>query len=115
MRTVSGAGHDSAPMQSSLLDDDDLPDAAAVAAAVAHRGTPGQFDELRAALSRGAPLPSGDVSALWRAFFSSLGPDGWADLRSRQLRVQQRVREDGAIHHGIDCQTGAGFFDERSH
>jgi uncharacterized circularly permuted ATP-grasp superfamily protein/uncharacterized alpha-E superfamily protein len=99
MRMPAGAGHDSAPMQSSLLDDDDLPDAAAVAAAVAHRGTPGQFDELRAALSRGAPLPSGDVSALWRAFFSSLGPDGWADLRSRQLRVQQRVREDGATYN----------------
>ena len=86
-------------MQSSLLEDDDLPDAAAVAAAVAHRGTPGQFDELRAALSPGAPAPAGDVSALWCQFFRSLGHEGWADLRSRQLRVQQRVREDGATYN----------------
>ena len=86
-------------MQSSLLADDDLPDAAAVAAAVAHRGTPGQFDELRSALSPGAPAPAGEVSALWRQFFGSLGHDGWADLRSRHLRVQQRVREDGATYN----------------
>lgn len=99
MPVPSDAGHDSPPMQSSLLEDDDLPDAAAVAAAVAHRGTPGQFDELRSALSPGAPAPSGDVSALWRQFFASLGPEGWADLRSRQLRVQQRVREDGATYN----------------
>ena len=86
-------------MQSSLLADDDLPDAAAVAAAVAHRGTPGQFDELRAMLSPGAPAPAGGLSPLWRQFFCSLGHDGWADLRARQLRVQQRVREDGATYN----------------
>jgi uncharacterized circularly permuted ATP-grasp superfamily protein/uncharacterized alpha-E superfamily protein len=99
MPAPSDAGHDSPPMQSSLLEDDDLPDAAAVAAAVAHRGTPGQYDELRAALSPGMPAPSGEVSALWHQFFASLGPDGWADLRARQLRVQQRVREDGATYN----------------
>jgi uncharacterized circularly permuted ATP-grasp superfamily protein/uncharacterized alpha-E superfamily protein len=88
-----------APMQSSLLADDDLPDATAVAAAVAHRGTPGQFDELRAALSAGAPAPSAEPSRLWQQFFGGLGHAGWADLRARQLRVQQRVREDGATYN----------------
>lgn len=93
------AGHD-AVMQSSLLSDDDLTDAAAVAAAVAHRGAPGQFDELRAALTGTADKSSQpDLAPPWRDFFRSLGHDGWADLRARQLRVQQRVREDGATYN----------------
>ncbi|NRF70021.1 circularly permuted type 2 ATP-grasp protein [Aquincola sp. S2] len=87
-------------MQSSLLadDDDDVPDAATVAAAVARRGTAGQFDELRAELTS-AGQPPAPLAPLWREFFTSLGPDGWADLRARQLRVQQRVREDGATYN----------------
>jgi uncharacterized circularly permuted ATP-grasp superfamily protein len=84
-------------MQSSLLIDDDLDDAAALAAAVAHRGTLGQFDELRARLTEsGPPAP---LSAPWQQFFETLGSEGWADLRARQLRVQQRVREDGATYN----------------
>ncbi|HSW03178.1 circularly permuted type 2 ATP-grasp protein [Aquabacterium sp.] len=84
-------------MQSSLLAEDDGPDAAALAAAVAHRGTVNQYDELRAGLTRpGAPA---ELAPLWRQFFDSLGAEGWADLRARQLRVQQRVREDGATYN----------------
>jgi len=84
-------------MQSSLLVDDDGMDAAALAAAVSHRGSPGQFDELRGALA--GPEAADVLSPLWRAFFEVLGPGGWADLRARQLRVQQRVREDGATYN----------------
>ncbi|WP_395701492.1 circularly permuted type 2 ATP-grasp protein [Aquabacterium sp.] len=84
-------------MQSSLLGDDDLPDAAALAAAVAHRGTPGQFDELRGALTAGGAAAA--LAPLWQRFFDTLGADGWGDLRARQLRVQQRVREDGATYN----------------
>ncbi len=96
MREPPRAGHD-AGMQSSLLGDDDLPDAAALAAAVAHRGTPGQFDELRGALTAGGAAAA--LAPLWQRFFDTLGADGWGDLRARQLRVQQRVREDGATYN----------------
>lgn len=85
-------------MQSSLLADDDLPDAATVAAAVARRGTAGRFDELRGELTV-AGHPPAELAPPWRDFFRTLGAEGWADLRARQLRVQQRVREDGATYN----------------
>ncbi|OGB00789.1 MAG: hypothetical protein A3E25_11835 [Burkholderiales bacterium RIFCSPHIGHO2_12_FULL_69_20] len=90
-------------MQSSLLADDDLPDAAALVAAVTRRGTPGHFDEWRAGTTpaptstppAAAPLPAPH----WRQFFNTLGTGGWADLAARALRVQHRVREDGATYN----------------
>ncbi|MBI5257257.1 MAG: circularly permuted type 2 ATP-grasp protein [Burkholderiales bacterium] len=96
MQQPPGPRHDRG-MQSSLLIDAAAAGAAALAAAVAHRGTAGQFDELRAQLS--GPGVVDDLAPHWRQFFDRLGPDGWADLRARRLRVQQRVREDGATYN----------------
>jgi uncharacterized circularly permuted ATP-grasp superfamily protein/uncharacterized alpha-E superfamily protein len=95
-------------MQSSLLADDDLPDAAALAGSAARRATPGHFDELRgtpsinAGTSTGAGAGAGAalvLAAPWQTFFDSLGLDGWRDLPARQVRVRQRVREDGATYN----------------
>ena len=108
MRQPPGKGHDRGMQSSLLVDeaDDDGVDAAALAAAVAHRGAAGQYDELRATLTAGGPAQSQpdrqgapELAPLWRQFFETLGPDGWADLRARQQRVQQRVREDGATYN----------------
>ena len=73
------AGHDGG-MQSSLLADDDLPDAASLVAAVAQRATPGHFDEWCASVS-GTSSAAGHLPAPhWRQFFNTLGTEGWADL-----------------------------------
>ncbi len=109
-------------MQSSLLADDDLPDAASLVASVTHRATPGHFDEWRAAaaaepLAAAGPqapaaattptTPSTQAPAPhWRQFFNTLGTAGWADLAARSQRVQHRVRDDGATYNvyaeGVD-------------
>ena len=61
-------GHD-AGMQSSLLADDDLPDAASLVATVAQHATPGHFDEWCASMS-GTALSAGHLPAPhWRQFF----------------------------------------------
>ena len=91
-------GHD-AGMQSSLLADDDLPDAAHLVAAVTRRGTPGHFDEWRGAASGTAASAGRQPARHWQRFFNTLGSDGWADLAARALRVQHRVREDGATYN----------------
>jgi uncharacterized circularly permuted ATP-grasp superfamily protein/uncharacterized alpha-E superfamily protein len=91
-------GHD-AGMQSSLLADDDLPEAASLVAAVTRRGTPGHFDEWRAAASGTAASAGRQPAAHWQRFFNTLGAEGWADLAARALRVQHRVREDGATYN----------------
>ena len=83
-------------MQSSLLADDDLPEPARLVAAVKRRGTTGHYDEWTAAAAGSAadaPAPH------WRAFFNTLGNEGWADLATRAQRVQHRVREDGATYN----------------
>jgi len=85
-------------MQSSFLADDDVPDAAALAASAALRGTPGYFDEWRG-LPAGAAAGSGLPAPHWQQFFSTLGTGGWADLPARALQVQHRVREDGATYN----------------
>lgn len=86
-------------MQSSLLADDDLPEAASLVASVTRRGTPGHFDEWRAAASGTAASAGRHPAAHWQRFFNTLGTDGWADLAARSLRVQHRVREDGATYN----------------
>ncbi|MDO9285322.1 MAG: circularly permuted type 2 ATP-grasp protein, partial [Aquabacterium sp.] len=88
-------------MQSSLLADDDLPDAAALVASVTRRGTPGHFDEWRAGAtpSLASPSPTPLPAPHWRQFFNTLGTAGWGDLAARALRVQHRVREDGATYN----------------
>ena len=86
-------------MQSSLLADDDGPDAASLAASAARRATPGHFDEWRAAASGTAAASGAGVAPPWRQFFNTLGTDGWADLPARAARVQHRVREDGATYN----------------
>ena len=91
-------GHD-AGMQSSLLADDDLPDAAHLVAAVTRRGTPGHFDEWLAAASGTAASAGRQPAPHWQRFFNTLGTDGWADLAARALRVQRLVREDGATYN----------------
>jgi len=90
--------HD-AGMQSSLLADDDLPEAASLVAAVTRPGTPGHFDEWRAAASGTAAAAGRHPAPHWQRFFNTLGTDGWADLAARALRVQDRVREDGATYN----------------
>ena len=87
-------------MQSSLLADDDLPDAASLAAAAAQRASPGHFDEWRALPASQAAAAGGQEPAPhWQQFFNVLGPKGWAELGARAARVQQRVREDGATYN----------------
>ncbi len=88
-------------MQSSLLADDELPDAASLAASAAQRASPGHFDEWRAmTASQAAAAISGNQPAPhWQQFFNTLGPKGWAELGARAARVQQRVREDGATYN----------------
>ena len=84
-------------MQSSLLADDDLPDAASLVAARAPRADPGVYDEWRgssvAAAGTATPAPH------WHQFFSSLGNDGWADLSARARQVGRRVQDDGASYN----------------
>ena len=91
-------GHD-AGMQSSLLADDDLPDAASLVASAAHRATPGHFDEWRSLTASAGPAAGPAPAAHWRQFFSTLGTEGWADLAAKSARVQQRLREDGATYN----------------
>ena len=88
-------------MQSSLLTDDDLPDAAHLAAAAAQRASPGHFDEWRALTASQALAAAGSnaPAAHWQQFFNTLGPQGWTELGARAARVQQRVREDGATYN----------------
>ena len=86
-------------MQSSLLANDDLPEAAQLVAAVTRRGTPGHFDEWRGAASGTAASAGRHPAAHWQRFFNTLATDGWADLAARALRVQHRVREDGATYN----------------
>ena len=111
MRKLPPAGHDPG-MQSSLLPDDDMPGAAALVAALTHRGTPGHFDEWRgletaavgAEAAATVPPPSPPVPH-WAQFFTGLGTDGWLDLPARLARVQQHVREDGATYN-VYAQQG---------
>ena len=98
MPEPSRPGHD-AGMQSSLLANDDLPEAAQLVAAVTRRGTSGHFDEWRGAASGTAASAGRHPAAHWQRFFNTLGTDGWADLAARALRVQHRVREDGATYN----------------
>ena len=86
-------------MQSSLLADDDLPDAASLAAAAALRASPGHFDEWRGLTASNAAAAGAQPAAHWRQFFNGLGPDGWSDLAAKAARVQHRVREDGATYN----------------
>jgi len=91
-------------MQSSLLAEDDLPDATSLAAAAMRRSTPGHFDEWRG-LSAATPAAAGPTAASaqpaahWRRFFSLLGTAGWADLAARSRQVLHRVRDDGATYN----------------
>ncbi|WP_088279508.1 circularly permuted type 2 ATP-grasp protein [Ideonella sp. A 288] len=75
-----------------------LPPAAAdglqLASAAAEPGLPGHYDEWR-----GSTDPDDPPTERWQAFFRSLGPRGWADLAARAVRVQHRVREDGATYN----------------
>jgi len=127
MSKLPPAGHDPG-MQSSLLAEEDLPGAAALVAALTHRGTPGHFDEWRGCLATAPGAPAAVVSAAaaaaapespataavaaapppatgnapvphWAQFFTTLGTEGWLDLPARQKRVQQHVREDGATYN----------------
>jgi uncharacterized circularly permuted ATP-grasp superfamily protein/uncharacterized alpha-E superfamily protein len=86
-------------MQSSLLADDEGPDAASLVAGLTERATPGHYDEWRGAMSGTAASARGAMAPHWRQFFTSLGLEGWADLPGRLLRVQHRVREDGATYN----------------
>ncbi len=99
-------GHD-AGMQSSLLADDDLPDAASLVASATLRATPGHFDEWCAGVSGTAAAAGHAPAPHWRQFFLTLGTEGWADLAARAHRVQTRVREDGATYNiyaeGVDA------------
>ena len=93
-------------MQSSLLADDDLPDAASLVASVTRRATPGHFDEWCAGVAGTAASAAHGPAPHWRQFFQTLGTEGWADLAARAQRVQSRVREDGATFvTALDWQT----------
>jgi uncharacterized circularly permuted ATP-grasp superfamily protein/uncharacterized alpha-E superfamily protein len=86
-------------MQSSLLADDDPPDAASLVTGLAQRATPGHFDEWCAAVVGTAASAGHQPAPHWRRFFDTLGSAGWADLPARAHRVQARVREDGATYN----------------
>jgi uncharacterized circularly permuted ATP-grasp superfamily protein len=106
---------DDALMQSSLLADDDLPDAASLVATLTHRGSAGAYGEWHGGGS--APAPH------WQSFFNSLGMFGWADLAARHQRVRHRVREDGATYNVYAGGEGARpwplellpFIDRKAH
>jgi uncharacterized circularly permuted ATP-grasp superfamily protein/uncharacterized alpha-E superfamily protein len=84
--------------QSSLLPEDELPDAAALAAAAALRGKDGHFDELRGQLTQ-AGVPAAALAPRWQGFFEATGAAGWQDMAARAARVQRRVQEDGATYN----------------
>ncbi|HEX2013107.1 MAG TPA: circularly permuted type 2 ATP-grasp protein, partial [Roseateles sp.] len=88
------------PQQSSLLPDDDLPDAVALAMAAALRGRDGHYDELR---GRPSPCGPGGLAPLWQQFFAATGIAGWQDLGARAAHVQRRVRDDGASYNMHDA------------
>ncbi len=84
-------------MQSSLLADDDLPDAASLVSARAPRADRGVYDEWR-----GSSVDDADAAkpaAHWQQFFTSLGNEGWADLAARAKQVERRVQDDGASYN----------------
>lgn len=107
MRPRGGAGHDAAMHSSSPAVRDGAglgegrPTGAARAAAAAQPATPGRYDELRGRVvdPSGSRDDSGRLTPEWQRFFDTLGEAGWADLRARRQRVQQRVREDGATYN----------------
>jgi uncharacterized circularly permuted ATP-grasp superfamily protein len=86
--------------QPSLLPDA-LPDPAALAAAVAQRGSDGHYNELFGRLTE-AGAPRGELAPLWRRFFEANGTDGWQDLNHRSARILRRVQEDGATYNVYD-------------
>ena len=100
-------------MQSSLLTEDDLPDAASLAASAARRASPGHFDEWRAlTASQGAAAAATAAAPAapaphWQQFFNILGNKGLAELGAKALRVQHRVREDGATYN-VYAEGGPG-------
>ncbi|MBK6715764.1 MAG: circularly permuted type 2 ATP-grasp protein [Burkholderiales bacterium] len=69
------------------------------------RGGGGRGTARRHAGSGGAQGPErerpgpGRTAPLWQHFFEATGRDGWLDLGARQVRVQRRVREDGATYN----------------
>jgi len=92
--------------QTSLLPDDDAPEAAAIARAAALRGSPGAFDELHG-------RPADDASAgealapAWRRFFDAAGVDGWLDLEQARARIRRRVADDGVTYNVYADGIGA--------
>ncbi|MDY0744168.1 circularly permuted type 2 ATP-grasp protein [Paucibacter sp. R3-3] len=97
-----------APLQSSLLADEESPDAAALAAASTLRGKDGHYSELHGQLNKaGGGHPP--LSPLWREFFAATGVDGWQDLGPRAQRTQRRIQEDGASYNVYDnAHEGGG-------
>lgn len=85
-------------MQTSLLSES-LPDVSQLAAAAAQRGTSGHHDELRGVLTNAAVSPALPMAPLWQKFFGAVGVSGWLDFPNRLVRVQRRVREDGATYN----------------
>ena len=72
--------------QGSLLPEDDLPDAVALATAAIVPGNEGHFSELTGHLNgQGAAKQS--LAPLWEQFFACTGTAGWMDLAGRAARV----------------------------
>ncbi len=93
-----------APLQSSLLPEEESPDAAALAAAAIGRGKEGHFNELYAQLNKtgASSMAAPPLAPMWREFFESTGVAGWKELSDRAARTQRRVQEDGASYNVYD-------------
>ena len=87
--------------QRSLLPDDDLPDAVALASEAIVPGKDGHFSELTGQLN-GPAAAKQTLAPLWKQFFASTGAAGWLDLAGRAARVERRVQEDGASYNVYD-------------
>ena len=87
--------------QGSLLPDEDLPDAVALASEATVPGKEGHFSELTGQLN-GPAVAKQALAPLWAQFFSSTGVAGWLDLAGRAARVERRVQEDGASYNVYD-------------
>jgi len=87
--------------QGSLLPDEDLPDAAALASDAIVPGSEGHFSELTGHLN-GPGVAKQSLTPLWTQFFSCTGTAGWLDLAGRAARIKRRVQEDGATYNVHD-------------
>jgi uncharacterized circularly permuted ATP-grasp superfamily protein/uncharacterized alpha-E superfamily protein len=76
-------------------------DSATHAARLAAPARAGQFDELRA-----GPNGDGELRGTWRAFFSTIGETGLADLDRRAATIARQIADDGITYNVYNEEGG---------